>query len=239
MALSSAIHDIFNQETSADKAQERIEALLKDVSVLESLKLWIEIFNSSDSLGKTKDTAPMIRGRAGEMMVVFTIKYLQQKSKSFTRSRMYHSFHFNGTEQDILLLTDRCIYLIEVKSTKSSNFNNMENKTGKKGVSQNDMHVDRFDSFLEKELKYRYAVPIETYLVYVMSDNSDKASIVDGTTLLPAQKLFRQLCDSYYIKHKTDKVRDFDYLLSLFHNYQKSGKALASEKEHKRRLGYE
>ena len=239
MSLPSAVVDVFKQEKTADNIQRRLETLLARETHIENIATWVQIFNSSDTLGKFYDNAPHIRGRAGEMITKYIILHLQSVSKSLKNSKLYHSFHYNGTEQDILLLTDRCIYLIEVKAKKADNYKDMSTGQGKKGISQNDMHKERFDKFLEQTLKYKYAVPIETYLVYVMSKNKDKAEIIDGTTLLPAQRLFKQLCESYYKVNKNNSIRDFDYLLHLFEGYVKSGSEKAEESAHKRRLGYE
>ncbi len=236
--LTQEMRDVFKNSPSEDTCQEQIEKMTGNYNIVGKMAIWLSIFRQSDSLGNFNSNSPRIRGRAGEMLTLYVIKKLQEDIPELKHSKVYHSFHYEGTEQDILFVTERCVYFIEVKSQRSDSITKMTSGAGSSGASQNEMHIERFDAFLKKRLRYIHDVPYEPYVVFAVS-KAKKGERVKGTTLmLPVQKLYKQLAYSFKVKNQSCSVRDYDFLVNQIDNYIRTGEEKASEKQHRKRLGY-
>lgn len=236
--LTQEMRDVFMNNASEDKCQELIEKITDNYSVLGKMAIWLSIFRQSDSLGNFNSNSPRIRGRAGEMLALYVVKKLQADIPELKHSKVYHSFHYEGTEQDILFITERCVYFIEVKSQRSDNLSKMTSGAGSSGASQNEMHIERFDAFLKKRLRYIHDVPYEPYVVFAVSKNKKGEKIKGTTLMLPVQKLYKQISYSFRVKNVDGEVRDYDFLINQIENYIRTGEEKASETRHRKRLGY-
>lgn len=238
-ALTQDMRNVFNTQKSEDDFQREIEKLTSNYNVPQKIAIWLSIFRQSDTLGKAFNNAPRIRGRAGEMLALYVVKKLQEDMPELQYSKVYHSFHYQGTEQDILFVTEKCVYLIEIKSQKAADASKMFTGAGSSGVTQNEMHIERFDAFLKKRLRYVHPIPFEPYLVYAVSNVRSKTKTKGTTVMLPVQRLYKQLFTSIRVVNAKAEVRDYDYLVHQLDEYIKSGEEKTSHNDHKRRLGYE
>lgn len=142
-----------------DKCEEEIDRLTKNNTNISKLNLWLDIFNSSDILGKRLSTQRQIRGRAGEKMMEAVCSEISEKMSKVSTAGL-HSFHYGGTELDFLFITPYVFFPIECKAMKNSKSSHVRNVI-MDATSQNMMHIQRLEKFLGTSFYKSESVPVK------------------------------------------------------------------------------
>lgn len=227
------LRTIFTTYTSMDEAQRSVTNAFASLNEEQQGVLWLTIFNYSDILGATLNTSPHIRGRAGEMVVKSILQSMAKYGWLGKDPAIFHSFHVRGTEQDFFVITDKGIILLEVKSQRSKD-NKKMNTTIKGGKSQHQMHLERIDEFITKDMNFNEEIRGVMYVVYVKSgedteESSDKSSC-------SAQQLCHVLREVY--NRWGSPQSGLRKLMTKVTDYYNSEAEQIEEAKHKKRLGY-
>lgn len=227
------LKDIFARYNSMDLAQEAIDNALYALSTEEKGAVWLAIFNYSNQLGE-ESIPPQVRGRAGEMLCKCIIESMISYKWLGDNATLYHSLHVRGTEQDLFLLTNKGCFLLEVKSQLSKEDGKME-ATIAKGESQHNMHLERLNEFITKDLKFKNDIVGKMYLVYIKS-----GEVISSPNSNDTRLAVQDLCKQIHMDYDSweSEIKEFGKLKKSLDDYYTSNRHKEEEAKHKERLGY-
>lgn len=239
--LPAYVPQIFSSTTSMDEAEKYIDYYTKNSPLMSRIAVWKDIFTYSQTLGKQQNTAPQIRGRAGEKITQLVCEVIATDVIPNKNLKGFHSLHVGTTEIDYLFLTPWVIFPIEIKSQKANNNRKIRDTLGG-AAQQNAMHMRQLETFLKEQAKLIANQPIKTapLLVWAAPGNPDSMPEILGDHLVAhVTKVYDTILKRIvYGKQQNHSIPNYDYLVQRITEYYKSPSHTLALTRKKKRGGY-